>query len=110
MSISRKPRFLILGSLALALVAGGAALAQDSMSAQDKMGAMASPKTHMKGMRSHLMGKHTMPATVTSVDAKTGLMEVDSEGMALKVHFPPSSVADLKAGDKITLHLAFSKP
>jgi hypothetical protein len=110
MSISRKPRFLVFGSLALALIAGGTALAQDSMSPQDKMGTMASPKEHMKGMHSHMMGKHTMPATVTSVDAKTGLVEVDSEGMALKVHFPPSSVADLKTGDKITLHLGFSKP
>jgi hypothetical protein len=30
--------------------------------------------------------------------------------MALKVHFPPSAMASLKAGDKITLHMGFSKP
>lgn len=53
---------------------------------------------------------HTMPASVTSVDAKTGIVEVNSAGMALKLHFPPASVADLKSGDKITLHLGFTKP
>jgi hypothetical protein len=50
-----------------------------------------------------------MPATVSSVDTKTGVVEVNSGGMSLKVHFPPASVADLKAGDKITLHMGFSK-
>ena len=30
--------------------------------------------------------------------------------MSLTVHFPPASMKDLKAGDKISLHLAYSKP
>jgi hydrogenase maturation factor len=50
-----------------------------------------------------------MPATVSSVDSKTGIVEVDSAGMSLRVHFPPASVANLKAGDKITLHMGYSK-
>jgi hypothetical protein len=33
-----------------------------------------------------------------------------TEGMALKVRFSPKAMASLKAGDKITLHLGFSKP
>jgi hypothetical protein len=57
-----------------------------------------------------VMGQHTMPATVTAVDTKTGVVDVNSEGFALKMHYPAASVADLKAGDKITLHLGFSKP
>jgi len=50
-----------------------------------------------------------MPATVTSVDQKTGIVAVESEGMKLKVHFPSSAIADLKKGDKISLHLGFTK-
>jgi hydrogenase maturation factor len=45
---------------------------------------------------------------VTSVDKATGIVEVTSAGMSLRVHFPPASVADLKAGDKIILHLGYS--
>jgi len=66
----------------------------------------------MRGMdmSAGVMGMHTMPATVTAVDAKTGVVDVNSEGFALKMHYPAASVANLKAGDKITLHLGFSKP
>lgn len=99
-----------------ALAFSGAALAQDSMpssssssSSMGAMGGMHGGKTGMKGMH-HMMGMHAMPATVTSVDTKTGIVEADAEGMNLKVHFPPSSVADLKTGDKITLHMGYSKP
>ncbi len=112
MTISRKSLFSTLGSLALALALSGVAVAQDSapqngMGKSDKMGAMHSG---MKGMHGHMSGMHMMPATVTTADAKTGVVEVTTEGMDLKVHFPPSAVANLKAGDKITLHMGFSKP
>ncbi|WP_284321734.1 hypothetical protein [Dyella acidisoli] len=67
-------------------------------------------KGEMMQMHHGVQGMHRMPATVTSVDTKTGIVEADAEGMSLKLHFPPASVADLKTGDKITLHLGFSKP
>ncbi len=109
MIISRKPLVSMLGSLGLALVISGVAVAQDGTptSGMDKMGAMHSD---MKGMHGSMMGMHSMPATVTEADAKTGLVEAESEGMALKLHFPPATMAGLKAGDKITLHMGFSKP
>ena len=121
MKISHKPLLLMLGSLALVLAVSGAAVAQSSMPAKDasgmdKMGAMHSGHDSMKGMKGmkgmhgHMMGMHMMPATVTEVDTHTGMVEANAEGMALKVHFPPASVATLKAGDKITLHLGYSKP
>ena len=53
---------------------------------------------------------HKMPATVTAVDTKTGVVDVSTAGMTLKVHFPPASVANLKSGDKITLHMGYSMP
>ena len=37
-------------------------------------------------------------------------IEVMAGSMDLKLHFPPATLAAVKPGDKITLHLAFSKP
>jgi hypothetical protein len=78
--------------------------------------APASSASSMGGMGHHGPMKHkmngsmhAMPATVNSVDTTTGMVEVTSAGMTLRVHFPPASVADLKAGDKITLHMGYTK-
>lgn len=84
------------------LLSASAAYAQDSSSSMSNMGAM---KHHMANA-----SMHTMPATVSSVDKATGIVEVASAGTTLKVHFPPAALNDLKAGDKITLHLGFTKP
>jgi len=79
----------------------------------DQMNAAGQPhhwmkgKHHMKGMKG-MKGMHAMPATVTSVDKSTGVVEVTSGEMSLRVHFPPASVADLSDGDKITLHMGYS--
>ena len=118
MKISHKPLLSMFGSLALVAAVSGVAVAQSSMPAKDangmdKMGAMHSGHDSMKGMKcmhGPMMGMHMMPATVTEVDTHTGMVEANAEGMALKVHFPPASVATLKAGDKITLHMGYSKP
>lgn len=83
------------------LLSASAAYAQDSMSSMSNMGS----KHHMANA-----SMHTMPATVSSVDKATGFVEVASAGTTLKVHFPPAALGDLKAGDKITLHLGFTKP
>lgn len=57
----------------------------------------------------NMHGMHTMPATVTQADPKTGIVDVMAEGMALRVHFPPSSMVNLKTGDKIGLYMAYSQ-
>ncbi len=95
--------------LALLLAASGLQ-AQDSMPApaQSAGGGM-HHHGMMRGMQG-MQGMHTMPATVTATDPKTGTVDVTAGGMALKVHFPPSAMASLKEGDKITLHMGFSKP
>ena len=80
--------------------------AQGGMGGMSNMGGMRGGMNNMAGV----MGMHTMPATVTAIDAKTGVVDVSSEGFALKMHYPTASIANLKAGDKITLHLGFSKP
>ena len=57
----------------------------------------------------NMSGMHEMPATVLDVDHKSGIVEVNSENMKLKVHFPPNTIAELKKGDQIKLHLGFTK-
>lgn len=62
----------------------------------------------MQGM-GPMMGQHMMTVTVTAVDAKTGLVDASAGAMALKLHFPPASLAGVKAGDKIAVHMGFHK-
>lgn len=57
----------------------------------------------------NMHGMHTMPATVTNADPKTGIVDVTTEGMALRVHFPPASMVNLKTGDKIGLYMGYSQ-
>lgn len=109
-----RTRTLAASLFALALVAGGA-MAQDTMPAaasssgdMNHMGQM-DHMEHMKGMKG-AKGMHHMPATVTSADPATGLVEATAGGMSLKLHFPPAAMKDLKAGDSITLHMGFTKP
>jgi hypothetical protein len=94
----------LLASLAGAVLIGGMALAQNA-----PMKTTVAQETQHEMKASSAMGMHDMPATVTEVDHKTGIVEVESGSMKLKVHFPAASVADLKKGDKITLHLGYSK-
>ena len=58
----------------------------------------------------NMMGMHDMSATVIALDSTTGIVDVNSGGVMLKVHFPPATLSSVKAGDKITLHLGFTKP
>lgn len=97
-----KPRTIVLASL-LSLAAAPAFAQNSSM---QNMPGMSMPGMNMQNM----MGMHTMPATVSAVDAKTGIVDVSAGGMNLKLHFPPASLANVKAGDSITVHLAFTKP
>jgi len=114
MNISRKPLVSLLGSLALVMAVSSVAVAQSSqptgsMNSMRPMGGMG-PGHHGMMRTMNMRGMHMMPATVTEVNKETGMVEAKSEGMELKVHFPPAAVADLKEGDKITLHMGYSKP
>jgi plastocyanin len=105
-----RTRTLAPALFALSLMAGSA-VAQDTMppAASSTGGMMQSMRMQrMAGM--NVKGRHLMPATVTAADAATGMVDVTAGGMALKVHFPPAAMKDLKPGDKITLHLGFTQP
>lgn len=62
----------------------------------------------MQGM-GPMMGRHMMNVTVTAIDTKTGMIDVSAGAIAMKLHFPPPSLAGVKVGDKISVHLAFHK-
>lgn len=47
--------------------------------------------------------------TITEIDQSIGMLTLASPNGPLKLHFPPRSVRDLKKGDKITAHYAFTK-
>lgn len=98
-------------SAVLALSAASALAQSDSnMQNMQKQQNSMSGMSGMDSMPSHGMaGSHMMSATVVSVDAKTGIMEADADGIRLRLHFPPASLTTVKAGDKIKLHLAFMK-
>lgn len=68
------------------------------------------PNMNVPGMSmDKMMGVHDMAATVSALDTTTGLVEVTAGGMTLKLHFPAASLANLKVGDSITVHLGFTK-
>ena len=72
--------------------------------------ALAQDHAGMPGMEmGTMLGQHMMPVTVTAIDSKTGLVDATAGSMALKLHFPPPSLAGVKPGDKIMVHLAFHK-
>lgn len=104
----------LLGTLILGCVASSAGMTQDTMppgsmpSAGQDTGVHMTHTTRTDAMV-NMHGMHTMPATVTNADPKTGIVDVMTEGMALRVHFPPAAMANLKTGDKIGLYMAYSQ-
>lgn len=55
-------------------------------------------------------GAHAMAGTITKIDRESGRVSLEAGvGEPLELHFPPPAVADLSEGDRITVHLAFTK-
>ena len=52
---------------------------------------------------SAVMGGHSLPGTIDQIDYKTGLMGLKTKEGALRLHFPPEEIKDLKTGDSIIL-------
>ncbi len=55
------------------------------------------------------MGKHSMGATIESIDYKTGFMKLKSGLGEMTIHFPAPTIKDLKKGDRINISLSFTK-
>jgi hypothetical protein len=54
-------------------------------------------------------GEHAIRGTITTIDQRTGILSLRTSAGDLTLHFPPPSVTGLKAGDTITVHVAFEK-
>jgi hypothetical protein len=54
-------------------------------------------------------GQHSMSGTVSAIDHTTGQLTLKTGAGELKLHFPPASIQDLKEGQTITVHLAYSE-
>ena len=52
--------------------------------------------------------KHTMTGEVTKVDGKRGWIDVKTTEGSMKLHFPPSAVANIKKGDNVTVDIGMS--
>lgn len=57
----------------------------------------------------NIQGEHDMTGTVSKIDKKKGTLVLKTGAGDLHLHFPPDTVKDLKDGDKITVHLGFTK-
>jgi hypothetical protein len=100
----------IIGLALAAALAGTLPLLAETAPNSTQQGVMMQNGMMQGGMMRGMMGMHVMPVTVTAIDTQTGLVDGTSGGMALKLHFPPASLAGVKAGDKLSVHLGFSKP
>ncbi|WP_435626655.1 hypothetical protein [Candidatus Ferrigenium straubiae] len=56
-----------------------------------------------------MMGWHKMTGTVDRIDHSRGMLTLRSGATDMALHFPPSSIKDLKNGDTITVDLGFSR-
>jgi hypothetical protein len=61
------------------------------------------------GHLEHPMGQHIMSGTITKIDHQKGTLSIHTAEAPLDLHFPPSAIADLKVGDKVSVQLAISK-
>jgi len=52
-----------------------------------------------------MAGHHSMDGQVTKVDAKKGWIDVKTSEGSMKLHFPPSALANVKKGDAVTVEL-----
>ena len=62
------------------------------------------PQTAPQGM-----GAQDLPVTVTAVNPSTGELEGRAGEAALKLYFPPSTLAQVKVGDRLSVHMSFTR-
>ena len=79
---------------------------QSSMSSQSDMSSQSNMSSSSMG-NGQMMGEHSMSGTVESVSSND-MVSVKTGHGTMKLHFPNAS-QNLKKGDKITVHLSYSK-
>src|SRR5262245_26119104 len=53
--------------------------------------------------------RHTVDGEVTKVDAKKGWVDVKTAEGRMKLHFPPPTLQNVKAGDRVTIELGLTQ-
>lgn len=61
-----------------------------------------------QGTSAGAMGQHAMSGKVTMINHHSGLIHVKTAEGLMVIHFPPKSLAKVKKGEKIQLHLSFT--
>ena len=79
---------------------------QSSMSSESNMSSQSNMSSSSMG-NGQMMGEHSMSGTVESVTSDD-MVSLRTEHGTLKLHFP-NAHANLKAGDKITVRLGYTK-
>lgn len=93
----------------LLMLASSLFIANLAISAQaDEYGKSGTGMDKMKGS-SKMMGMHKMTGAVDKIDHAKGTLMLKSGMADMALHFPPSSIKDLKDGDTITVELGFTK-
>ena len=70
--------------------------------------AMALAVTGTSQAQSPPASRHTMDGEVTKVDAKKGWVDVKTPEGSMKLQFPPSTLANVKKGDSVTVVIGMS--
>jgi hypothetical protein len=93
----------------LLLLVSSLFIANLAVSAQaDEYGKPGMGMDRMKGS-SKMMGMHKMTGTVDKIDHAKGTLMLKTGVADMALHFPPSSIKDIKDGDTITVELGFTK-
>jgi hypothetical protein len=87
--------------------ATGARSSSPSATSTHEHGGAVSGPMSMSG--TEFQGEHSMSGKISKIDHSTGKLTVKTGEGNLDVHFPPQSIANLKKGDNITVHLGFSE-
>lgn len=53
--------------------------------------------------------RHSIDGEVTKVDAKKGWVDVKTADGRMKLHFPPSALQNVKAGDRVTVEVGLRR-
>lgn len=88
-----------LGRITILAIAAGTLVAGPALAADMSTGKSDTTKAGFEA-------QHTMSGTVTSLDEKTGMLQLKTEEGTLHLHFPPSQIQNIKKGEKATVELA----
>jgi len=98
--MKRTSALIGIAGTAMALLAGNGLAQTPNPSAPAQRPSMGQPS-----QMSDMTGRHTMDGEVTKVDAKKGWIDVKTPEGSMKLHFPPSALANVKKGDSVTVEL-----